>query len=113
MIRAGVFVSILIYVYKTKTRCHKFSGSIVKRKTEYGICSIQQLKDNQSIPKIQLALYGFSVVVSFFFQRLNSIPVLEMIVCMGRQVKMDDILSLFCSVITETSLSSIRARRFC
>lgn len=67
MIRAGVFVPVLIDIYKTKPKGHKFPGSLFKTITDYGICSIQEPKDNQSIPEIQLALYRPS---GFFFKDL-------------------------------------------
>jgi len=49
---------------------HKFPGSLFKTITEYGICSIQEAKDNQSIPEIQLALYGLSVFSKDLIQSL-------------------------------------------
>lgn len=70
MIRAGVFVSVLIDIYKTKTKGHKFPGSLFKTVTEYGICSIQEPKDNQSITEIQLTLYGLS---GFFKDLIQSL----------------------------------------
>lgn len=70
MIRAGVFVSALIDTYKTKSKGHKFPGSLFKTIKEYGIRSIQEPKDNQSIPETQLALYGLS---GFFKDLIQSL----------------------------------------
>lgn len=89
MTRAGVSVSVLTDIHSIKIKGHNFPHSLIRTVTEYGICPICELNDDQSTPEIQHVLYKLSCLFK------DLILVFEIIMCMERETNKEDTFFFF------------------